>query len=259
MEGGGREQNFWPGFVDALSNVVLVMIFVVVVFVVTLFYYSQKLAQFKAIKFIEKKELQEQVATPSKDQPNISRLDDGKNPDAARFKTESQEQIREIAALKGQVAVLQAKLAAGSSTAVPGSLSSDDSAPSKVIQIDKVRASTDAPPGIKIDGKFEAVTLHFDKDGVELNSDASKVLDANIKRWADKVKTGQGKLVITGVVGTVAYTEGRRRAYYRTIAVRNYLIDLGISPDRVTSRVVPGTESAESDSTVVIQYSATAK
>ena len=83
---GGKEQNFWPGFVDALSNVVLVMIFVVVVFVVTLFYYSQKLAAFRAVKFIEKKELQEQVHTPSKDQPNISRLDDGQNPDVARLK-----------------------------------------------------------------------------------------------------------------------------------------------------------------------------
>ena len=180
--GGGREQNFWPGFVDALSNVVLVMIFVVVVFVVTLFYYSQKLAQFKAVKFMEKKELQEQVATPSKNQPNISRLDDGQNPDAARLKLESQEQIKEIAAL-----------------------------------------------------------------------------EANLKGWTEKIKTRQGKLVVTGVVGTLAYTEGRRRAYYRTIAVRNYLIDQGVAPTSVISRVVPGNENVESDSSVVIQYSASAK
>lgn len=33
---GGREQNYWPGFVDALSNVVLTLVFVLVVFVFAL-------------------------------------------------------------------------------------------------------------------------------------------------------------------------------------------------------------------------------
>ena len=28
----GREQNFWPGFVDALSNLVLTLVFVMVIF-----------------------------------------------------------------------------------------------------------------------------------------------------------------------------------------------------------------------------------
>lgn len=258
--GGGREQNFWPGFVDALSNVVLVMIFVVVVFVVTLFYYSQKLAQFKAVKFMEKKELQEQVATPSKNQPNISRLDDGQNPDAARLKLESQEQIKEIAALKGQVALLQAKLN-NSSTSLTGSLRSDEGAPTKAIQIEKSRTSTaaDTLAGLKIDGRNDAVTLHFDTDGVELDKKAIAALEANLKGWTEKIKTRQGKLVVTGVVGTLAYTEGRRRAYYRTIAVRNYLIDQGVAPTSVISRVVPGNENVESDSSVVIQYSASAK
>ena len=62
---GGKEQNFWPGFVDALSNVVLVMIFVVVVFVVTLFYYSQKLAEYKLNKYVEKRDSQTQIMHPA--------------------------------------------------------------------------------------------------------------------------------------------------------------------------------------------------
>lgn len=33
---GGKEQNYWPGFVDALSNVVLTLVFVLVVFVFAL-------------------------------------------------------------------------------------------------------------------------------------------------------------------------------------------------------------------------------
>ena len=41
MAGGStssREQNFWPGFVDALTNVVLVMVFIVVAVIMKLFF-----------------------------------------------------------------------------------------------------------------------------------------------------------------------------------------------------------------------------
>ncbi|MBI5430675.1 MAG: hypothetical protein HY938_09510 [Nitrosomonadales bacterium] len=43
----GREPNFWPGFVDALSNLVLTLVFVMVIFVLALFYLSSKVAQSK--------------------------------------------------------------------------------------------------------------------------------------------------------------------------------------------------------------------
>ena len=44
---GGRQQNFWPGFVDALSNLVLTLVFVMVIFVLALFYLSSKVSQTK--------------------------------------------------------------------------------------------------------------------------------------------------------------------------------------------------------------------
>jgi hypothetical protein len=71
MMEGGKEQNFWPGFVDALSNVVLVMIFVVVVFVVTLFYYSQKLAQMKVSKLISQGQVQVVGESKAKKTPAV--------------------------------------------------------------------------------------------------------------------------------------------------------------------------------------------
>lgn len=43
----GREQNFWPGFVDALSNLVLTLVFVMVIFVLAMFYLSSKVSQSK--------------------------------------------------------------------------------------------------------------------------------------------------------------------------------------------------------------------
>jgi len=40
-----REQNYWPGFVDALSNVVLTLVFVLVIFVFALAMASNKIEQ----------------------------------------------------------------------------------------------------------------------------------------------------------------------------------------------------------------------
>jgi len=254
---GGREQNFWPGFVDALSNVVLVMIFVVVVFVVTLFYYSQKLTQFRAVKFLEQKEQPQEVMPPSSPPKLV-----GKKEESSKelSPVQDQAQAKEIADLKIQVASLKSQLAASNYTLV-GSTRSDDAAPSKAIQVekDKPTAVVDVLPGITLDGRADALTLLFDRDGVELGNDATRQLDANIKRWTDRIKSGQGKLVVTGVIGTVSYTEGRRRAYYRAMAVRNYLIDVGVSPASVVSRVVPGAESTNGDATVLIQYAAKSK
>ena len=42
---GGKEANYWPGFVDALSNVVLTLVFVLVIFVFALLMASNKVAK----------------------------------------------------------------------------------------------------------------------------------------------------------------------------------------------------------------------
>jgi hypothetical protein len=41
----GKEQNYWPGFVDALSNVVLTLVFVLVVFVFALVISANKVEE----------------------------------------------------------------------------------------------------------------------------------------------------------------------------------------------------------------------
>lgn len=42
---GEKEQNYWPGFVDALSNVVLTLVFVLVIFVFAIVMASGKVAE----------------------------------------------------------------------------------------------------------------------------------------------------------------------------------------------------------------------
>ncbi len=41
----GKNTNYWPGFVDALGNTIIAMVFVVIVLAVSLSMYAKLLAQ----------------------------------------------------------------------------------------------------------------------------------------------------------------------------------------------------------------------
>ena len=273
---GGREQNFWPGFVDALSNVVLVMIFVVVVFVVTLFYYSQKLAQTKVSQLISQTQSQNQreVKASQKDVAAAERSGAERQNDNAPTNASSansaassaaetpgeREKAKEIEQLRREVATLKAKLAAPPLQSDNGSLRSA-AAPSSpnAIQVKTEPNDKEVAPGLRIDANEKAVTLTFDADSTQLNEEGGKALDKSIGDWIRRVKSSQGKIVVTGVIGSGSYSESRRRAYYRTVAVRNYLIDAGVDKERVTSRVATDQNGSGNDARVVVQYQASAK
>lgn len=254
----GKEQNFWPGFVDALSNVVLVMIFVVVVFVVTLFYYSQKLAEIRVSKMITKGMVQTQSGA-AKVKPDKVNAPEGEDADTARLKSENRDKSNQIDQLKREIAQLKTSQSAPPLQADAGSLRSNaGSRGNNNIQV-RVEKAKEIAPGLSIEGGDKAVVLNFEKETTELSEDGGKALDGSIGEWVKKVKSQQGKIVITGVIGSAEFSEARRRAYYRTVAVRNHLIDAGVDKERVVSRVATSENSAESNARVIIQYQAGAK
>jgi len=61
---GGRDQNYWPGFVDALSNVVLTLVFVLVIFVFALVMATSKVEESMEMRI--RKEMAEHVAASEK-------------------------------------------------------------------------------------------------------------------------------------------------------------------------------------------------
>jgi type II secretory pathway pseudopilin PulG len=257
---GGKEQNFWPGFVDALSNVVLVMIFVVVVFVVTLFYYSQKLAEMRVNKLVTKAQTQVQSGA-TRTKPDPLNAPDGESADTARLQSESRDKSAEIEKLKREISQLRtSQRGAPPLQSDAGSLRSDAAASggNNSIQV-RVEKAKEIAPGARVDGSDKAVVLHFENNGTELSEAAGKALDGSIADWVRRAKEQQGKIVISGVIGSAEFTEARRRAYYRTVAVRNHLIDAGVAKERVVSRVATGENSTESNARVIIQYLADSK
>ncbi len=70
MSGGGSGANaYWPGFVDALTNVVIAMIFVVVVLAISLSFAAQLMGKRIAEKFIQEHQAKAAQASPATPPP----------------------------------------------------------------------------------------------------------------------------------------------------------------------------------------------
>lgn len=70
MSGGGSGANaYWPGFVDALTNVVIAMIFVIVVLAISLSFAAQMMGKKLAEKLIEEHKAKTAQAPPAATPP----------------------------------------------------------------------------------------------------------------------------------------------------------------------------------------------
>ena len=92
MESGKGSGNYWPGFVDALTNVVIAMVFVIVVLAIALAFAAQLMGKRVAEEMI-KKHMEAAVLVQAKSESSASTEKPG--PDAA-LKTEVQ-QVKRIA------------------------------------------------------------------------------------------------------------------------------------------------------------------
>jgi len=198
---GGRNPNFWPGFVDALSNLVLTLVFVMVIFVLALFYLSTKVAESKL-----------EALCPSTK---------AELADTQKELEQTQQALREALAKMGQVdenvVVREKKM-------------------TPVLKREKISTETAAGGA--------AITIRFPMGVVELDEEAKAALDKTIEPL---IASGQQiKSNLNAVPGPETYSEGKRVAFFRAVAVRNYLISKGVAKNDIDSKVL-GQDQRDSD------------
>jgi outer membrane protein OmpA-like peptidoglycan-associated protein len=188
----GREQNFWPGFVDALSNLVLTLVFVMVIFVLALFYLSSKVSKTKMDALCP--ETKSELAQTKKEL------------------AETREALRVALARAGQV---QERVDAGEK---------------KIPLLKREKISTETS------NSGSSIIIRFPPGIVDLDDDAKQVLD---KAIAQLISSGrQVKTSLSAVPGPETYSEGKRLAFFRAVAIRNYLISKGVAKNNIDSKVV---------------------
>lgn len=228
----GKEENYWPGFVDALSNVVLTLVFVLVVFVFALVLASSKVTQ-KAQELADnaQKKATEQIQS---------------NQETIRLKHDLEEAIQKLEEsqqsnqkLQSEISRLKRQQAAAVETHKPAPAEDPKPVPEVAeernalteqiqVSVDKAperTASPDRDDSPLIDQGTGVIVVVFPRGVFEIN-DAAK---AELTRTLSPQKGRLSGMTITlkSVMGVESYSEAQRLAYYRGLSIRNYMMENG--------------------------------
>lgn len=211
--GSGREQNFWPGFVDALTNLVLVMVFVVVVFTVALFYFTTLIAK-------------NQIDTKSQTaKAEAQAIYQEKVDEAHKSMDQMSQQIKQLSEENKQL----------QESAVSDS-ASNLKRPQE-IDVDRVQQTEDkAHPPAFVSGKGPVISINFAPGATDLTPELFERLDAGAGSYAD---AGKWEIDLTAEPAEASYSEGRRLAYYRIVVLRNHFIEKGVRAGAIHSIIGP--------------------
>lgn len=226
----GGADIFWPGYVDAVTNLVLNLLFVVVIMTVAVFIFAMELGRRSKVP---------PSPTPQTEQkPAETPQTPVTTPDAAKLQKQVDALLQQVADLKDKehdAQRLQEELAALQQDIAPGKRG-----PHKVVK-GSVRSDEPVSAIDKITG---GLVVDFNDDAVTLSEVEAQKLRGPI---ATIVASGGAKLEVNVPPG---FTEAKRLGYYRAMAVRNLLIEMKMPADRIEVSVKEGI--ATSDSSLVL-------
>lgn len=220
MAGGStssREQNFWPGFVDALTNVVLVMVFVVVVFAIVMFGGMFKLAKSQIHIQVEKR--LEEEAERATSQTALAKFDAASQ--RARADRLEEENRKLLAALQA-------------SRPVP---IGGQPAPARGTQLNV--------PAVTISGQTPSITVSYALGVTTMEKKLLESLDAAISGFDGAVNW---EVSLRARMSEVSPSEARRLAFYRIAVLRDHLVSKGVRPERIETIILdePGRDGRSS-------------
>lgn len=219
----GEDENYWPGFVDALTTMVMVLTFIMMLLGLTVFSLSQNVSKILIADIAKSANVKTEPTESYKDVANrIVEMIAAQNKEieGQQRKAKAEDAQRQLEERSQREAHL----------VLPGDQKiSLAPAEMKPLQAGAVAAATD----IALTIVFQPNAALFD-EGVrrELVSFASQARDGDFVIRAFAVENG----------GTI--TEARRLAYYRAMMVRQEFVKSGLRPNQLTVHIDDSGDSA---------------
>lgn len=204
---------FWPGYVDAVTNLVLNLLFLLTIMTVAVFMFALELG--RSSQGVGGKP----AAVPAKQDPK------------AVSKT-SNDPVKENIALKREIQRLNMLLAQKASQKVqPGveekTVDVSSNVPKPLNRLDKTRGASDTD-----------IVVRFTDEAVSFTPAEHDRLREMLKPIVASGKTSILVEVPTG------FSEAKRMGFYRAMAVRNLLIEMKMPKERIDVSVIEGKSSA---------------
>lgn len=201
--------TFWPGYVDAVTNLVLNLLFLLTIMIVAVFMFALELGR------------------SSKGGADKTLKASSKRGDVTAAKTKT-DPVKENIELKREIEILKMQLAQqaapkGQSGVVGKTVDATSRVPLPLSRIDKSAAASDAE-----------VLVRFTEEAVAFTPAEHDRLRETLKPVVAK-----GKVTIHVDV-PVGFSEAKRMGFYRAMAVRNLLIEMKMPKDSIDVSVLEG-------------------
>lgn len=204
---------FWPGYVDAVTNLVLNLLFLLTIMIVAVFMFALELGRSSNGGAGDKP-----VVTSKKDSKVIVKATD--------------DPVKQNIVLKREIERLNMKLAEMVSQKVQPAVSD------KIIDVTSNAAKSQKNLDKTLIASDTDLVIRFKDDAVAFTATEHERLREALKPIVASGKTNIYVEVPTG------FSEAKRMGFYRAMAVRNMLIEMNMSKDNINVSVHEGKKNA---------------
>lgn len=210
------QEDPWAGFVDVLSNVVMVITFLVIILGIAMFALSQEVAKSMAIDLLEAEETRQELEELRREAEAA----------AARQASEASEGGYDVSADRP---LLQPDEISGATDLTIRSHETDES---DDLSLAATEEEVGDQEGVKVESSDYILRLTYQKGFYKLDEDT----EASVLTFLEAKDLGETEKLelrafATSEIGSIS--EARRVAFYRAMKIRTYLLDLGVAPDRL--------------------------
>lgn len=241
---GSSESNdasdiFWPGYVDAISNLAINLLFVIAVMCIVI------------LSFVL-----EETTKGKPQEGEVSVVSQSESEKPGNDATVALQALqKENAKLKQKIEALQQASTANNSAASSSSASKEpqrSNVANNTPRTEVVNARQEVMKDEKGESSMSTVgaglIVNFDPKVVTLSPDESNEV---IKRLESFGPTKTTRWQIT-VISPKGFSESARLAYYRAVAVRNVLIQNGVPGEQINMRVVESAQAGADSARVTV-------
>ena len=218
-----REQNFWPGFVDALTNVVLVMVLVVVIFAISMLTGTLKLARLQ-IKTQVEAQVENQIKTADARVKEAEARMQVADERLSKSLAEVESERRRAEKLEQQLKQLTVSLRTPPAQAVRAG--GQPATPR--------RSPAELPP-VTISGASPSILVSYAAGVTTLEK---KLLEAFDGAVAGYEGAGAWQVRMQARMAEDSPSEARRLAFYRLAVLRDHLVARGVDPARIETVIL---------------------
>ena len=252
---------FWPGYVDAVTNLAINLLFVIAVMSIVVISTIMQISKMKpdvfqpienAVSSKPRSMSQDPVSQGSPATLEASSQVERLRQEKASAEEKIVEQSKQMAKLKQEVEQLKKSQSSAKPTSatsqVPGG-TADLDMPAEIVNAKDQRNQTHQGQNQLMTVGSGGVLVVFDKDVLRLSESESQELITKLKSWVT-----QDNLRFEIRVNTPrGFSESSRMAYYRVNEIRNVMLQNGVNPQRLAMRVIESDNPSANNARVLVK------